>query len=82
MDNGVNFLRKLRFERGWSKYRAAKELNMLPQSYYYLEDKGQSMGFVQLLKVQQVYRLTDAELMECIREELSLSSSPSSSTPE
>jgi DNA-binding XRE family transcriptional regulator len=65
----VIFLRKLRNERGWSKYRAAKELNMLPQSYYHIEDKGQTMKFTDLLKVQRVYRLTDTELMEIIRDE-------------
>lgn len=68
-NKGLKFLAKLRREKGWSKYRVAMELDVLPQTYQYYEEGALGIKLSKLLEIQKLFGLSDSRLMKLIRKD-------------
>lgn len=67
--SGMQFLKLLREEKGWSKYRAAQELGMLPQTYHHYESAAKGIKLAELVNIQKVFKISDKRLMTLIKDE-------------
>ena len=67
---GMQFLKKLREDRGLSLYAMAKALGLIQQTYIYYETKANGVRLDVLIKVKEYFNLSWAELGEMIEKEV------------
>jgi len=65
----MRFFKKLREEKGLSKYQMANFLGILPSSYYYLEDEARGCSFEVLMLIKRKLNITWDKLGKMIDEE-------------
>lgn len=66
----MRFFRKLRKDRKLTKYEMAHELGILPQTYYYLEDKARGCSFEVLCLLHERLGVPWAEIGDLIMSEV------------
>lgn len=62
----MKFFKKLREDRGLSKYEMARLLEMLPQTYYYYEDQAKGCSFEILSHIRKKLKLSWSQLGKLI----------------
>lgn len=67
----MRFFRRLRDKLGLTKYEMARHLGILPQSYYYFEEKARGCSFEVLILIKQKLNLSWEEIGKLIEEEAS-----------
>jgi len=65
----MRFFKRLRDKLGLTKYEMARHLGILPQSYYYFEEKARGCSFEVLILVKKKLNLSWEEIGSLIEEE-------------
>lgn len=66
----MKFFKKLRKKENKTKYEMAKHLGMLPQTYFYLEEKARGCSFEILIMVKNKLNLSWNEMGEMLEDEV------------
>lgn len=67
----MRFFKRLRDKLGLTKYEMARHLGILPQSYYYFEEKARGCSFEVLILIKKKLGLSWEEIGKLIEEEAS-----------